>query len=355
MNLPKLKIGNLEAKFPIIQGGMGIGISMSKLASAVANEGGIGIISGAQTGYRENDFKTNNNNANINGIKKEIRLAKELSPNGIIGINFLQASYNYIELVKTAVEEKIDLIISGAGLPKTLPEYVKGTNTKIAPIVSSGRAAKLLAKLWKKKYDYLPDLIVVEGPRAGGHLGFSREDLESNNVKNLKELVVEVLEAIKPFEEKYNQKIPVVAAGGIYTGQEIKEFIDLGAAGVQMATRFVATNECDAHINFKTAYINATEKDIQLIKSPVGLPGRVITNTLTKQIEANSLKIKGCYKCLKGCNPVVAPFCITEALIKAVKGDIVNGLIFIGSNGYKINKIISVKELFNELKNEYFE
>ncbi len=355
MNLPKLKIGNLEAKFPIIQGGMGIGISMSKLASAVANEGGIGIISGAQTGYRENDFKTNNNNANINGIKKEIRLAKELSPNGIIGINFLQASYNYIELVKTAVEEKIDLIISGAGLPKTLPEYVKGTNTKIAPIVSSGRAAKLLAKLWKKKYDYLPDLIVVEGPRAGGHLGFSREDLESNNVKNLKELVVEVLEAIKPFEEKYNQKIPVVAAGGIYTGQEIKEFIDLGAAGVQMATRFVATNECDAHINFKTAYINATEKDIQLIKSPVGLPGRVITNTLTKQIEANSLKIKGCYKCLKGCNPVVAPFCITEALIKAVKGDIVNGLIFIGSNGYKINKIISVKELFNELINEYFE
>jgi len=355
MNLPKLKIGNLEAKFPIIQGGMGIGVSMSKLASAVANEGGIGIISGAQTGYREDDFKTNNNNANINGIKKEIRLARELSPNGIIGINFLQASYNYIELVKTAVEEKIDLIISGAGLPKTLPEYVKGTNTKIAPIVSSGRAAKLLAKLWKKKYDYLPDLIVVEGPRAGGHLGFSREDLESNNVKNLKELVVEVLEAIKPFEEKYNQKIPVVAAGGIYTGQEIKEFIDLGAAGVQMATRFVATNECDAHINFKNAYINATGKDIQLIKSPVGLPGRVISNTLTKQIEANSLKIKGCYKCLKGCNPVVAPFCITEALVKAVEGDIENGLIFIGSNGYKINKIISVKELFNELKNEYFE
>jgi len=355
MNLPKLKIGNLEAKFPIIQGGMGIGVSMSKLASAVANEGGIGIVSGAQTGYREDDFKTNNNNANINGIKKEIRLARELSPNGIIGINFLQASYNYIELVKTAVDEKIDLIISGAGLPKTLPEYVKGTNTKIAPIVSSGRAAKLITKLWKKKYDYLPDLIVVEGPRAGGHLGFSREDLESNNVKSLKELVVEVLEAVKPFEEKYIQKIPVVAAGGIYTGQEIKKFIDLGAAGVQMATRFVATHECDAHINFKNAYVNATEKDIQLIKSPVGMPGRALANDLTKAFELNSLKITGCYKCLKGCNPVVAPFCITDALVKAVEGDIKNGLVFIGSNGYKINKIISVKELFNELKNEYFE
>lgn len=355
MNLPKLKIGNLEAKFPIIQGGMGIGVSLSSLAAAVANEGGIGIISGAQTGYKEENFKTNNNSANINGIKKEIRLAKKLSPNGIIGINFLQASYNYIELVQTAVSEKIDLIISGAGLPKTLPQYVKGTNTKIAPIVSSGRAAKLLTKLWKKKYDYLPDAIVVEGSKAGGHLGFKREDLENGNVKTLKEIVIEVLEAIKPFEEKYNQKIPVIAAGGIFTGKEIKEYIEMGASGVQMATRFVATEECDAHINFKKAYINAEKEDIQLIKSPVGLPGRVITNTLTKQIEADSLTIKSCYRCLKGCNPKVAPFCITEALVKAVNGDIDNGLIFIGTNGYKVNKIITVKQLFQELYDEYFE
>ncbi|MEA1974411.1 MAG: nitronate monooxygenase [Bacillota bacterium] len=355
MNLPKLKIGNLEAKFPIIQGGMGIGVSLSSLAAAVANEGGIGIISGAQTGYKEENFKTNNNSANINGIKKEIRLAKKLSPNGIIGINFLQASYNYIELVQTAVSEKIDLIISGAGLPKTLPQYVKGTNTKIAPIVSSGRAAKLLTKLWKKKYDYLPDAIVVEGSKAGGHLGFKREDLENGNVKTLKEIVIEVLEAIKPFEEKYNQRIPVIAAGGIFTGKEIKEYIEMGASGVQMATRFVATEECDAHINFKKAYINAEKEDIQLIKSPVGLPGRVITNTLTKQIEADSLTIKSCYRCLKGCNPKVAPFCITEALVKAVNGDIDNGLIFIGTNGYKVNKIITVKQLFQELYDEYFE
>jgi NAD(P)H-dependent flavin oxidoreductase YrpB (nitropropane dioxygenase family) len=355
MNLPKLKIGNLEAKFPIIQGGMGIGVSLSGLAAAVANNGGIGIISGAQTGYRESDFKTDNNNANINGIKKEIRLARKLSPNGIIGINFLQASYNYIELVKAAVDEKVDLIISGAGLPKTLPAYVKGTDTKIAPIVSSGRAAKLITKLWKKKYDYLPDAIVVEGPKAGGHLGFFREDLETGNVKSLKELVVEVLEALKPFEKESNIKIPVIAAGGIYTGKDIKEFIDLGAAGVQMATRFVATEECDAHINFKNAYINTKEETIQLIKSPVGLPGRVITNALTKQIEANTLKIKSCYRCLKGCNPKVAPYCITDALVKAVTGDITNGLIFIGANGYKINKIITVKELFKELYDEYFE
>lgn len=353
MNIPTLKIGNLEAKFPLIQGGMGIGVSLSRLAAAVANQGGIGIISGAQTGYKEDNFKTNNDQANVIGIQKEIRKARELSPNGIIGINFLQASHNYIELVNTAVQEKVDLIISGAGLPKTLPEYVKGTQTKIAPIVSSGRAAKLLTKLWKKRYDYLPDAIVVEGSKAGGHLGFKREDLESNNIKPLKELVVEVLDAIKPFESKYNQKIPVIAAGGIYSGKDMREMIELGASGVQMATRFVATEECDAHDNFKKAYINATEDSIELIQSPVGLPGRVVKNEFTKKVAADALKIRSCYRCLKGCNPKVAPFCITEALIDAVNGDTENGLVFVGTNGYKIDHISTVKDVFESLKKEY--
>lgn len=353
MNIPTLKIGDLEAKFPVIQGGMGIGVSLSKLAAAVANQGGIGIISGAQTGYQEPNFKTENDQANVIGIQKEIRRARELSPNGIIGINFLQASHNYIELVNTAVKEKIDLIISGAGLPKTLPEYVKGTKTKIAPIVSSGRAAKLLTRLWKKRYDYLPDAIVVEGSKAGGHLGFKREDLESGQIKNLKDIVKEVLEAIKPFEAKYNQKIPVIAAGGIYTGQDMKEMLQLGAAGVQMATRFVATEECDAHINFKNAYLKANQEDIELIQSPVGLPGRVIKNQFTEDVKNQATKIKSCYRCLKGCNPKVAPFCITEALIDAVNGDIDNGLVFVGTNGYKIDKISTVKDVFESIKNEF--
>lgn len=353
MNIPTLKIGDLEAKFPVIQGGMGIGVSLSRLAAAVANQGGIGIISGAQTGYKENDFKTNNDKANIVGIQKEIQKARALSPNGIIGINFLQASHNYIELVNTAVKEKIDLIISGAGLPKTLPKYVKGTHTKIAPIVSSGRAAKLLTKLWKKRYDYLPDAIIVEGPEAGGHLGFKRDDLESNNFKNIAELVVEVIDAISPFEKKYNQNIPVIAAGGIYTGQDMKKMLDLGAAGVQMATRFVATEECDAHENFKKAYINATSEDIELIQSPVGMPGRVIKNEFTERVKANATEIKSCYRCLKGCNPKVAPFCITDALIEAVNGDLNKGLIFVGSNGYRINEITTVESIFEQLKTEY--
>jgi NAD(P)H-dependent flavin oxidoreductase YrpB (nitropropane dioxygenase family) len=180
MKLPSLQIGDLVARIPIIQGGMGIGVSRSNLASAVANEGGIGVISGVQIGFQEPDFETNNREANIRALGKEIRRARQLSPNGIIGVNFLVAMNNYREMVMAAVEEKIDLIISGAGLPKSLPEFVEGTKTKIAPIVSSGKAAMLISKLWDKRYNHIPDAVIVEGPDAGGHLGFSEEELQSN-------------------------------------------------------------------------------------------------------------------------------------------------------------------------------
>lgn len=353
MTLPKLKIGNRTAKFPIIQGGMGIGVSLSKLASAVANEGGIGIISGAQPGFKEDNFRTDNDQANITGLIKEIRKAKSLSPDGIIGVNFLQASNNYSDLVKAAVKEKVDLIISGAGLPKKLPEFVKGTDTSIAPIVSSGRAAKLLSKLWKKRYDYLPDAIVVEGPKAGGHLGFKMEEIKNKTAKTLDTILEEVISTVKPIEEKYKQKIPVIAAGGIFSGQDIKKFLSLGASGVQIATRFVATEECDAHENFKKAYVNATEENIGIIESPVGLPGRALKNKFFEDLKNHNLKIKSCYRCLKKCNPKVAPFCITEALVKAVNGDADNGLIFIGDNGDKVNSITTVKQVFKELIEEY--
>ncbi|TYB31114.1 MAG: nitronate monooxygenase [Candidatus Mcinerneyibacterium aminivorans] len=354
MNLPKLKIGNLVAKLPVIQGGMGIGVSLSKLSSAVANEGGIGIISGAQTGFREKNFRTDNNRANVNGIIKEIKKARNLSPNGILGINILKASNNYFELVKTAVKEKIDLIISGAGLPIKLPSFVKNTKTKIVPIISSGRAAKLITKVWKKRYDYLPDAIVVEGKKAGGHLGFKKKDLDNNSIKPLKEIVKDVINVINPFEQKHNQKIPIIAAGGIYTGEDIKDFLEIGASGVQMATRFVAAEECDADIEFKKAYINATKEDICFIESPVGMPGRVIKNHFVEKYTNNNLdSVDSCYKCLKRCNPKTALFCITDALIKAVNGDTENGLIFIGENGYRVNKISTVKEIFEDIKKSF--
>jgi len=254
-------------------------------------------------------------------------------------------------MVKLAVKEKVDLIISGAGLPKNLPSFVMGTDTKIAPIVSSGKAASTITKLWTRKYDYLPDAIIVEGPKAGGHLGFSVEDLKEN-IPNIKDIVNDVLQAVKEFEVKYNKKIPVIAAGGIFSGQDIAECLEQGAAGVQMSTQFVATEECDAHEKFKEAYINSHEEDIQLIVSPVGLPGRALRNKFVESVEAADQKIKHCYRCLRGCNPATTPYCITEALVASVEGDVDNGLVFIGSNGYKLDKITKVKDLMQELIEE---
>ncbi len=352
MSLPRLKIGHLVAKVPIIQGGMGVGVSLSKLAAAVANEGGIGVISAVQIGFREPDFRNNNDEANIRGLIKEIRQARKLSPNGIIGVNILAAVNNYKDMVKAAVKEKIDLIISGAGLPKDLPNLVKGSNTKIVPIVSSGKAASVLTKLWSRKYDYIPDAVVVEGPKAGGHLGFSVEELSSTMLPDLKDIVEEVINSLKKFEEKYKKRIPVIAAGGIYSGKDIAKFLKIGAAGVQMATRFVATEECDAHINFKKAYISAKKEDIKIVKSPVGMPGRAINNDFVKSMENGNSKINWCYNCLKYCSPANAPYCISDALINSVEGNVKDGLVFVGSNAYKMNKIITVKELMKELINQ---
>ncbi|MDP4177550.1 MAG: nitronate monooxygenase family protein [Bacillota bacterium] len=349
MKMPVLKIGDLVAKVPIIQGGMGIGVSLHKLASAVANEGGIGVISGVQIGFNEEDFETNTQEANIRALKSEIRKAREASPNGILGVNLLVAMNNYKEAVKAAVEEKINIIISGAGLPSELPSFVKNSDTKIAPVVSSGRAASVISKLWDKRYSYAPDLVIVEGTEAGGHLGFSEEQLKDGNKPLLADIIKDVIEAVKPFSEKYKKNIPIIAAGGIYTGEDIAKHISAGASGVQMATRFVATEECDAHINFKMAYVNSTKDEIVIIKSPVGMPGRAIRNDFIKKIEHEKIKILKCYECLKPCNRMTTNYCISKALIDAVRGNIKDGLIFTGSNSYLINKMSTVKELINEL------
>lgn len=349
MKLPALKLGDLVASVPIIQGAMGVGVSLSRLASAVANEGGIGMISGVQIGFREPDFETNNGEANIRALKKEIRKARELSPKGIIGVNLLAAINNYKDMVKAAVEEKIDLIISGAGLPTDLPELVKGSETRIAPVVSSGKAAALISKLWDRRFSYIPDLIIVEGPDAGGHLGFSLDQLNAEVKPDLMAIVQEVIEAIKPFEEKYEKKIPVIAAGGIFDGKDIAKYLKIGASGVQMGTRFVGTEECDAHPSFKEAYVNSNEGDIQLVQSPVGMPGRAIKNKLMVRAESERIPITKCYNCLQPCNPKVSPYCISKALINAVKGELEEGLIFAGSNAYRLKKIITVKQLISEL------
>lgn len=344
MKLTELKIGNLTAKLPIIQGGMGIGVSLSNLAAAVANEGGIGIISGVQIGFREPDFGINPIEANIRAIRKEIKRAREKSK-GIIGMNFMASMNNFELYVKEAVKEKIDIIVSGAGLPFALPKLVKGSDTKIIPIVSSAKAARVIIKSWLK-HDKLPDAVVVEGPLAGGHLGFKMDELLENKCKSIKELTIEVKELISKYEKEYKVKIPVISAGGIRTKEDIEELKEAGADGFQLASIFVPTIECDAHENFKLAYINASDEDIKIIKSPVGMPARAITtNYLAKAEEKH--EIKRCYKCMPNCKQSEIPYCISEGLLNAVEGR--DGLVFSGAKLNNVSQLTTVKEVINNL------
>lgn len=352
MKIPKLYFGGLVAEIPIIQGGMGVGVSGSGLAAAVANQGGIGVIAGVDIGYREPDARRNILKANLRALKAEIARARQLSPKGILGLNLMTAMNHYKEMAQTAAEEGIDLIISGAGLPLDLPEFVKGTKTRIAPIVSSGKAAKVILKYWESHYGRTADLVIVEGPDAGGHLGFSEEVVKDENRPSVTDLVKEVLEVLRPIGERLKINIPVIAAGGIFTGKDIAACLKAGAGGVQMATRFVATHECDADIKYKEAYVNANPEDIVIIKSPVGMPGRALNNPFIKKTNQSKEQIKGCFKCLKACNPKVAPYCISSALIRAVEGDTEEGLIFVGSNAHRVKDIVSVKELMDELVRE---
>lgn len=345
-----IKIGNKQSKYPIIQGGMGVGISMHRLAGTVSKEGGIGVISTADIGYKEQDFNKNPLKANLRAIGKEIKKAREIAgEDKILGVNIMVALNNYKEIVEECVRNKIDLIISGAGIPKELPEYTKGTHTKIAPIVSSLRCCKLIVKHWIKKYNYIPDMIVIEGPEAGGHLGFKKEELNEENKPKLEDITKEIVDYVKSIEEEYYKEIPVIAAGGIWDKSDINNFLSLGASGVQMATRFVATDECDASEEFKQAYIDAKKEDIKIIKSPVGMPGRAIYNNFIKKTEVEKCKIDKCYNCIKTCNVTDTPYCITRALVNAVKGNIDDALVFCGSNVDKVKKIISVHDLIQEL------
>jgi len=356
MNIPEMKnliIGNLTARTPIIQGGMGIGISLSGLASAVASQGGVGVISTAGIGMMEKDYHSNYLEANIRALTREIRKAREMT-SGIIGVNIMVAMSNFEDMVKTAVKEGVDVIFAGAGLPLNLPQFLSSVSkTLIVPIVSSGRAARIIAKRWFDKYQYVPDAIVVEGPMAGGHLGFSPEQIDDSSF-SLENLIPDVIREMKPFEESCEKKIPVIAAGGIYTGEDIYKFMQLGAAGVQMATRFVTTCECDASEAFKNAYINSTKEDIVIIKSPVGLPGRAIVNKFIEDIRSGARKAFTCpFHCIKTCDNKVSPYCISVALMNAKRGLMKNGFAFAGANAYRTDKIIPVKELIVSLRQEY--
>lgn len=342
-------IGDLVARIPIIQGGMGVGVSRSKLAGAVAREGGIGIISTAQIGYDEPDFNKHQIESNLSAIKKHIKLAKDIAQGGIVGVNIMVATKQYDKYVKAACEGGADVIISGAGLPVSLPEMVKGFKTKIAPIVSSIKAAGVILKMWDRKYNTTADFIVIEGPRAGGHLGFTKEQLDHIDELDYDTEMKGIIECKKEYEEKYNRKIPVVIGGGIYDQDDIKHALELGADGVQIATRFVVTEECDASEAYKRAYLEAKEEDIQIVISPVGMPGRAIINPFLKTVKQGRIPVTKCFNCLEHCNPKETPYCITTALINAVEGNLENGLIFCGDNVHRLKEMTTVKALFEEL------
>lgn len=338
---------------PIIQGGMGVGVSLGNLAGHVALNGGMGVISTAHPGYREDDFETNTLQANLRALKKEITKAKDIAQGkGIVAINAMVAIKDYNAMIKASLQAGIDAIISGAGLPLKLPQLVDGHDVLIAPIVSSGKAAQLILKNWMKKYHRCADFVVIEGSQAGGHLGFKKEDVIAHTVQSLEEIFQDVKKVVQDFEDSFQKKIPVFVAGGIYTKEDIQKYLNIGVDGVQMATRFITTYECDADMRYKEVFLKAKKEDIELVTSPVGMPGRAISNKLTETIKTQRIPVKKCYQCLIPCDVKTTPYCISRALIEAVKGNIDEGLIFSGSNGYRNEKIVSVKELIDELTGE---
>ena len=368
-----LVIGDLTVDKPVIQGGMGVGISLHRLAGAVAKAGGVGLISAAQIGFTEPDFAEHPEEANARAIHKELKLAREIAPEGVIGFNIMVATKHYDRWVKEAVKAGADIIVSGAGLPVTLPEHVKEAyeemggeperRVKLAPIVSTAKSANVICRLWDRKYHMAPDLVVIEGPLAGGHLGFSLEQLSQYGADTkdvpatydraaYDEEIKAILKVVKGFGDKYGVKIPVVVAGGIYTHEDLLHQLELGADGVQVATRFVTTEECDAPLAYKEAYIQAKKEDIVIIKSPVGMPGRAIYNPFMAQVAAgNRPPIPKCYRCLEHCDIAKIPYCITQALVNAAEGDEDHALLFCGSNAYRAEGISTVAAVMDALIN----
>ena len=345
-----LKIGDLEVKIPVVQGGMGVGISLSGLAGNVSACGGLGVISTAQIGWREPDFYEKPFEANFRAIEKEIKKARELAKGGVLGVNIMVATQRYEEYVKSAVKAGIDIVISGAGLPIDLPKYVEGSKTKIAPIVSSLKSLTVICRMWERKYQTAPDLVVSEGPKAGGHLGFSREELETVTDEAYDDVIVSIIEKVKEYSEKFSKKIPVVVAGGIYERKDMEHVMKLGADGVQMGTRFVTTKECDADEAYKQSYIKAKKEDIKIVQSPVGMPGRAILNPFLEKVKTEKCKIKHCYQCIVTCDKKTIPYCITEALVNAAEGRVDEGLLFCGENAYRADKIETVAEIMEEFR-----
>ena len=359
MGYQSVTIGKHTIEVPIIQGGMGVGISWDQLAGNVSLEGGLGVISAVGTGYYENKIHAGKlvadrpldaaNFYSKEGLHKIFENARKICGDKPLACNVLYAINDYGRVVIDACEAGADIIITGAGLPTNMPEFTADyPDVALVPIVSTAKALKIICKRWQKRYDRLPDAFILEGPKSGGHQGFTYDqcDLEENQLENLVKPVVE--------EAALWGNIPVFAAGGIWDKNDIEAMMALGAVGVQMGTRFIGTHECDAHPNLKQVLINAKAEDIQLMKSPVGYPARGVLSNLTRLVETRSgPDIKCISNCVAPCNRGVEAkevgFCIADRLSDAYLGNLEFGLFFSGTNGYRLNELISVKTLMKKL------
>ena len=354
-------IRNKSLALPIVQGGMGIGVSLERLAGTVASCGGMGTPSAAFCGFAEPDFAENSREANLRALRRQVRRAKEIARGaGLVAVNVMVAAAQYADSVQTALRAGADAIVCGAGLPRDLPALaaeVPESDAALAPVVSGGRSASVICKLWDRHCQRIPDFVILEGPLAGGHLGFRPEEAreaQAGRPKPLSDLLVEVLEALRPFREKYGRDIPVFVAGGVKNGREMRRYMEEGAAGAQFATRFIATEECDASMGFKQAILGAKPEEITIVQSPVGMPGRALRSPLIERVEeGRQEKILRCNRCLAACDYKTAPYCISKALIAAVNGDWEHGLFFCGANAGEVNALSTVQEQTDQIMNEW--
>jgi len=359
VELKSFKIGKHTIEKPIIQGGMGVGISWDQLAGTVSLEGGLGVISAVGTGvYNNREFskKTvkSRPHSELNFYSRDalvqiFKNARKICGDRPLACNVLYAQSGYNQTVADACEAGADMIITGAGLPLTMPEAAKDyPDVALIPIVSTAKALRILCRRWKKTHNRLPDAVIVEGPLSGGHQGFKYDEcfLEENQLENILPPVVE--------EAKNWGSMPVIAAGGVWNHEDIVKMIELGADAVQMGTRFIGTIECDASQVMKEMIIAAGEEDIKLFKSPVGYPARGVKSQLHANIEAGTAPKVACISncvapCNRGVEAKVVGYCIADRLSDAYDGIAESGLFFTGANGYKLNEIITVKELMEKL------